>query len=176
MDFDDLLAKAVELLHTQPDLLAHYQRRFKHVLVDEYQDTNVVQNDLVLALAKEHHNVCVVGDGDQCLPTGTMISTPTGPKPIEQIEVGDEVLGTGGRFELVPGTVTHVKQGEWSGRQYLVTTESGHTPAGDAAPHRVRRHDAGPTDQVGRLPDVPASTAVGASGSRRACATSVKAT
>ena len=49
MDFDDLLGKTVELLHTQPDLLAHYQRRFKHVLVDEYQDTNVVQNDLVLA-------------------------------------------------------------------------------------------------------------------------------
>src|SRR5688500_5960981 len=61
MDFDDLLSKTVELLQTQPDLLAHYQRRFKHVLVDEYQDTNVVQNDLVLALAKEHHNVCVVG-------------------------------------------------------------------------------------------------------------------
>jgi DNA helicase-2/ATP-dependent DNA helicase PcrA len=67
MDFDDLLTKAVELLTTQPDLLAHYQRRFKHVLVDEYQDTNVVQNDLVLALAKEHHNVCVVGDGDQSI-------------------------------------------------------------------------------------------------------------
>ena len=67
MDFDDLLGKTVELLHTQPDLLAHYQRRFKHVLVDEYQDTNVVQNDLVLALAKEHHNVCVVGDGDQSI-------------------------------------------------------------------------------------------------------------
>ena len=67
MDFDDLLTKAVELLHTQPDLLAHYQRRFKHVLVDEYQDTNVVQNDLVLALAREHRNVCVVGDGDQSI-------------------------------------------------------------------------------------------------------------
>src|SRR4029078_9290746 len=67
MDFDDLLAKAVALLQTQPDLLAHYQRRSKHVLVDEYQDTNVVQNDLVLALAKEHHNVCVVGDGDQSI-------------------------------------------------------------------------------------------------------------
>ena len=43
--------------------------------------------------AKEHRNVCVVGDGDQCLPTGTMVSTPTGPKPIEQIQVGDEVHG-----------------------------------------------------------------------------------
>src|SRR5688500_15085252 len=99
MDFDDLLGNAVLLLQRHPDLLEHYQRRFKHVLVDEYQDTNSVQNELVLLLTKEHRNVCVVGDGDQCLPTGTMISTPTGPRPIEQIQVGDEVLGTGGRFE-----------------------------------------------------------------------------
>ena len=134
MDFDDLLTKTVELLHTNPDLLAHYQRRFKHVLVDEYQDTNVVQNDLVLALAKEHHNVCVVGDGDQCLPTGTMISTPTGPKPIEQIQVGDHVMGTGGHFTLVPGRVTHVKQGEWEGRQYFIRA-GGHTLQG--TPHHV---------------------------------------
>src|SRR5436190_3558361 len=134
MDFDDLLGKTVELLHTQPDLLAHYQRRFKHVLVDEYQDTNVVQNDLVLALAKEHHNVCVVGDGDQCLPTGTMISTPTGPKPIEEIQVGDKVMGTGGRFDVVPGRVTHFQKGEWSGRQYFVRA-GGHTLQG--TPHHM---------------------------------------
>ena len=134
MDFDDLLGKAVELLHTQPDLLAHYQRRFKHVLVDEYQDTNVVQNDLVLALAKEHHNVCVVGDGDQCLPEGTLVSTPTGPKPIETIEVGDEVMGTGGHFILVPGRVTEVKKGEWSGRQYFIRA-GGHTLQG--TPHHI---------------------------------------
>src|SRR4051794_7821515 len=65
MDFDDLLGLTVQLLKTAPDLLGHYQRRFKHVLVDEYQDTNVVQNELVLLLTREHRNVCVVGDGDQ---------------------------------------------------------------------------------------------------------------
>jgi DNA helicase-2/ATP-dependent DNA helicase PcrA len=67
MDFDDLLANAVLLLQRNPDLLEHYQRRFKHVLVDEYQDTNTVQNDLVLLLTREHRNVCVVGDGDQSI-------------------------------------------------------------------------------------------------------------
>ena len=46
-------------------MLAHYQDRFRHVLVDEYQDTNVVQNDLVVMLGEEHRNVCVVGDSDQ---------------------------------------------------------------------------------------------------------------
>ncbi|MEX2294461.1 MAG: DNA helicase PcrA [Acidimicrobiales bacterium] len=67
MDFDDLLGNAVELLRRNPDLLEHYQRRFKHVMVDEYQDTNSVQNELVLLLTKQHRNVCVVGDGDQSI-------------------------------------------------------------------------------------------------------------
>jgi DNA helicase-2/ATP-dependent DNA helicase PcrA len=67
MDFDDLLGNTVLLLQNHPDLLEHYQRRFKHVLVDEYQDTNTVQNELVLLLTKEHRNVCVVGDGDQSI-------------------------------------------------------------------------------------------------------------
>ncbi len=67
MDFDDLLGQALRLLREHPDVLAHYQRRFKHILVDEYQDTNVVQNDLVLLLAADHRNVCVVGDQDQSI-------------------------------------------------------------------------------------------------------------
>jgi len=67
MDFDDLLRNAVELMRTEPEVLEHYRRRFRHVLVDEYQDTNRVQNELVLQLAGEHHNVCVVGDSDQSI-------------------------------------------------------------------------------------------------------------
>ena len=65
MDFDDLLMVTVNLLQSQPDVLAHYQERFKHLLVDEYQDTNRAQNELVLMLGREHRNVCVVGDSDQ---------------------------------------------------------------------------------------------------------------
>jgi len=67
MDFDDLLLNTVELLRTQPDVLGHYQRRFRHLLVDEYQDTNHVQNELVLLLGQAHGNVCVVGDADQSI-------------------------------------------------------------------------------------------------------------
>ena len=67
MDFDDLLGVTVTLLQKHPDVLEHYQRRFRHVLVDEYQDTNRVQNELVLLLAREHRNVCVVGDSDQSI-------------------------------------------------------------------------------------------------------------
>jgi DNA helicase-2/ATP-dependent DNA helicase PcrA len=65
MDFDDLLLRAVELFQKNPDVLEHYQRRFRHLLVDEYQDTNRVQNELVLLLGGLHHNVFVVGDSDQ---------------------------------------------------------------------------------------------------------------
>ena len=67
MDFDDLLAVTVELLEKHPDVLDHYRRQFRHVLVDEYQDTNPVQNALVILLAGDHHNVCVVGDQDQSI-------------------------------------------------------------------------------------------------------------
>jgi DNA helicase-2/ATP-dependent DNA helicase PcrA len=67
MDFDDLLVQAVELFRQHPDVLEHHQRRFEHVLVDEYQDTNRAQNELVLQLAREHRNVCVVGDSDQSI-------------------------------------------------------------------------------------------------------------
>lgn len=65
MDFDDLLGNTVELFARSPDVLDRYRRRFEHVLVDEYQDTNRVQNEMVLLLGKEHRNVFVVGDADQ---------------------------------------------------------------------------------------------------------------
>ena len=67
MDFDDLLAKAVEVFKVEPEALAHYQQRFKHVLVDEYQDTNHVQNEMVMLLTERHRRAFVVGDSDQSI-------------------------------------------------------------------------------------------------------------
>jgi len=67
MDFDDLLVKTVRLFQENPDVLAHYQDRFLHLLVDEYQDTNRAQYVLVGYLAGKHENLCVVGDPDQCI-------------------------------------------------------------------------------------------------------------
>ena len=65
MDFDDLLLNTVVLFRKHPEVLAHYQRRFGQLLVDEYQDTNSVQNELVVQLSREHRQVTVVGDNDQ---------------------------------------------------------------------------------------------------------------
>ena len=67
MDFDDLLLNTVELFRDHEDVLTRWRQRFSHVLVDEYQDTNTVQNDLVIQLAKQDGQVTVVGDSDQSI-------------------------------------------------------------------------------------------------------------
>ena len=67
LDFDDLLLRTVQLLRDAPDVLARYQDRFRHILVDEYQDTNHAQYMLVGLLARRHRNLCVVGDDDQAI-------------------------------------------------------------------------------------------------------------
>ncbi|MFZ5825080.1 MAG: UvrD-helicase domain-containing protein [Bacillota bacterium] len=65
LDFDDLLLLTVQLLERFPDVLEHYQNKFQHILVDEYQDTNHVQNRWVFLLAARRQNLAVVGDDDQ---------------------------------------------------------------------------------------------------------------
>ncbi len=65
LDFDDLLLKTLKLLEKYPDVLEKYQNRFLYIHIDEYQDTNKVQNAIVELLAKKHRNICVVGDTDQ---------------------------------------------------------------------------------------------------------------
>ncbi|NLA87634.1 MAG: UvrD-helicase domain-containing protein, partial [Clostridiales bacterium] len=67
LDFDDLILFAVRLFAEHPDVLGYYQRRFRYVLIDEYQDTNNLQYLLAGALAGGHENICVVGDDDQSI-------------------------------------------------------------------------------------------------------------
>ena len=67
VDFDDLVVKPVVLLRDRPGIRSKWRSRFAHVLVDEFQDTNVAQLDLVRLLANDRGNVCVVGDDDQSI-------------------------------------------------------------------------------------------------------------
>lgn len=67
LDFDDLLEKTVTLLKNNAAIAEHYQRQFQFILVDEYQDTNHLQNDFIEMLAARHHNVMVVGDDAQSI-------------------------------------------------------------------------------------------------------------
>ncbi len=65
LDFDDLISETVRLFRDHPEILEHYQERFRYLLVDEYQDTNRAQYQFVNLLAEKYGNVCVVGDADQ---------------------------------------------------------------------------------------------------------------
>lgn len=67
MDFDDLLLNTVRLFRENEETLSKYRKRFRYVMVDEYQDTNRIQYRLIKMLAEEHKNLCVVGDDDQCI-------------------------------------------------------------------------------------------------------------
>ena len=66
-DFGDLMLHMLNILRTHHDILADYQRRFRYIMVDEYQDTNAVQYLWLRLLAQEHKNICVVGDDDQSI-------------------------------------------------------------------------------------------------------------
>ncbi|MCW3074125.1 MAG: family ATPase [Flaviaesturariibacter sp.] len=67
MDFDDLLFKMYELLKGFPEVLSKYQRKFKFIMIDEYQDTNPAQYEIIKLLGAMHENVCVVGDDAQSI-------------------------------------------------------------------------------------------------------------
>lgn len=67
LDFDDLIMQTVELFKACPEVLENYQKRFRYIMVDEYQDTNTAQFEFIRLLADKHHNLCVVGDDDQSI-------------------------------------------------------------------------------------------------------------
>ena len=88
----------------------------------------------LLLLADGHRNVCVVGDTDQCLPPGTVIDGPHGPRPIEEVSIGDVVHGAGGHATAQAGTVTHVHEGSYDGHIVEITA-GGRTVR--ATPHHL---------------------------------------
>ncbi|MGH3087773.1 MAG: UvrD-helicase domain-containing protein [Rubrobacteraceae bacterium] len=113
MDFDDLIMQTVALLELFPEVRERYQKRFKYIHVDEYQDTNHAQYRLVNVLAEAHHNLCVVGDDDQCLAEGTMVAMGDGTeKRIEEIEPDDEVLSAYGSGDFRASRVSGVAKRE----------------------------------------------------------------
>lgn len=67
LDFDDLLQKTVELLEQKTEVLQYYRKKWNHLMVDEYQDTNFAQYRLVRLLGDEHQNICVIGDDHQSI-------------------------------------------------------------------------------------------------------------
>jgi hypothetical protein len=90
VDFAELLLRCYELLARNEPLRLHYQSRFRHVLVDEFQDTNKLQYLWLKLLAGGGAAVFAVGDDDQCVPAGTLITMADGSrKPVEQVRPGE---------------------------------------------------------------------------------------
>jgi len=127
VDFGDLIMLTVKLFRTVPDALAHYQQRFRYIMVDEYQDTNHAQYELVRLLADRHKNICVVGDPDQCLPSGTCVKTSSGVKKIEKIKVGDKIIGASGWGKTCSMPVDKIMKNKFCGDLIKIALQSGKT-------------------------------------------------
>jgi DNA helicase II / ATP-dependent DNA helicase PcrA len=107
VDFAELLLRAYELWRDNAPLLEHYRARFRHVLVDEFQDTNAIQYKWLMLLAGPSGLPFVVGDDDQCLAAGTQVTMGDGAKrAIESIVPGDSVLSNYGGGDLRPARVS----------------------------------------------------------------------
>jgi DNA helicase-2/ATP-dependent DNA helicase PcrA len=126
MDFDDLLVRAVNVLELFPEVRERYQHAFRHVLVDEYQDTNRAQYRWLQLLAGEHQNLAVVGDDDQCLVEGTLVQMADGTeRPIERIRPGDDVRSSYGSGDFRPARVTEVFRHDGRTDGVAITTQGG---------------------------------------------------
>ncbi|MCW3031605.1 MAG: UvrD/REP helicase, partial [Solirubrobacterales bacterium] len=151
MDFDDLLFRTVNLLELFEEVRERYQRAFRHVLVDEYQDTNYAQYRMLQLLVgggrqeperghrtsiPGHRNLAVVGDDSQCLVKGTAVKMADGTtRAIEDVQAGDEVLSCYGSGDMRPARVVRTHRSPAShgiavtlasGRRIVSTPEHTH--------------------------------------------------
>jgi DNA helicase-2/ATP-dependent DNA helicase PcrA len=148
MDFDDLLVRAVNVLELFPEVRDRYANGFRHVLVDEYQDTNHAQYRWLQLLAGEHRNLMVVGDDAQCLVAGTPVTMADGSqRPIETISPGDTVLSAHGSGDFRGAEVLNVHRSACA-EGIAITTQSGRRIV--STPEHV--HFAG--FQLGRTPQL----------------------
>ncbi len=155
MDFDDLLGRTVNVLELFPEVRARYAATFRHVLVDEYQDTNHAQYRMLELLAggeDGHRNLAVVGDDAQCLVRGTRVRMADGTnRPIEDIAVGDRVLSNYGSGDFRPARVERAFCTEGRTEGVAITLASGRRLV--STPEHV--HFAG--YRVGLTPDLHAT-------------------
>ena len=134
VDFAELLLRAYELWRDNTSLLAHYRRRFRHVLVDEFQDTNAIQYAWLKLLATSSPAdgsvtiPFVVGDDDQCLPPGTQVTMGDGTKKaIETVCAGEHVMSNYGCGDLRPAEVTETFVRPRRSRLVCLRLQSGKT-------------------------------------------------
>lgn len=125
LDFDDLILKAVELLNTNFQVLEYYQKKFKYIYVDEYQDTNGTQYELVHLLSQRYKNLCVVGDDDQCVVEGSKIATVNGDISVEELKECNKIYSAAGKGEILEGTIEKIMKKRYEGPIIKIKTKSG---------------------------------------------------
>lgn len=125
LDFDDLLLETVRLFRESKQVREKWRGHFKHILIDEYQDTNAAQYAIIKALVNNARNICVVGDDWQCLVGGSQIETVDGHKPIETIKSGEMVRAAGGYGATNFFKVIANKSFSYDGKVIKITTRSG---------------------------------------------------
>jgi DNA helicase-2/ATP-dependent DNA helicase PcrA len=126
VDFTELLLRAYELCRDVPEIQAHYRRRFRHILVDEFQDTNTLQYAWLKVLAGGEGILFAVGDDDQCVVKGTRIRMADGTdKPVEKVRVGDAVLSCYGSGDFRAATVSRLFRNRRKGSLVTLHTAGG---------------------------------------------------
>lgn len=125
LDFGDLILYTLQLLKKRPAIANAFQKQFRYVLVDEFQDTNYAQYELVKLFLNDKKNITVVGDDDQCLPGSSQVQLETGAKRIDKIKIGDEVLTGVGKGHIGVSKVTKTFAHHKRARFISLTTESG---------------------------------------------------
>lgn len=125
MDYDDLLVHMLTILRNYPSVRDYLSEAYHYIMVDEYQDTNYLQEQIVFALREKNRNLAVVGDDFQCFPKGTPVMTGDGEKKIEDIHTGELVTCAGGHGILQNGVVENVHKKPYAGMLIKIATEKG---------------------------------------------------
>jgi DNA helicase-2/ATP-dependent DNA helicase PcrA len=148
LDFDDLIQRTAQMLQDNEEIRAKWKRRFKYVMIDEYQDTNAAQYQLVKLLTNQNNNIAVVGDDWQCLPPGTFIDTVSGPKKIEDVVKGDVVKAAAGYGKRTLFKVAQKKKFTFEGEVVSLRTAGGRSLT--CTPNHLLFTRWGKTDSISR--------------------------
>jgi DNA helicase-2/ATP-dependent DNA helicase PcrA len=124
LDFAELMLGCYELFMNHQQIADAYAEKFRHILVDEFQDTSELQYKWLRLLAKEHKNIFAVGDDDQCLPKGTLVDTPNGQIEIQNLDVGHLVNSKIGTKTVVNRIINKFKH-DFNGSLVKIELENG---------------------------------------------------
>lgn len=125
MDFNDLIFNTINLLENNIEIREKIQNRWKYFITDESQDASKENLRLIELLVGETHNICFVGDYDQCLIEGTKIKTKDGEKNIEDIKENDKIISAIGRGEYRESKISSISKTPYKGNLIVIKTKSG---------------------------------------------------